>query len=1643
MGYLTRTDVRVADYEAQRLRTAPFEETPEFERALTLEPFNFVAPQVTAYGYGRYRDNLAARRIARRDAYEQIVDGLHRETGTRLANPMDERFVDLTPSYIADRYTIPGDPVAQFQVEVARLVQGRPELERWIAMSAPEAVEERADRIRAEATRAYHDYLGDGDVIDQLVRGLLVAPGMIVGAMSTGSPEQVGQVGAGIAGRGLNLLERFGAGALANMAAQGAVEPAIIEDARRMGEERTGAMYALDFILAGLIGGGLEAVGGAGGRPPPSVWADFELSGRTAGEARIVRARSALREALTLPPLERDVTPLDEPGSGVAVQEALAGRAESLVVAAGQRDRATLAAMPDAEAMSPEALVDDILANDAYVRGDPDAPNPVRTEPVRPARAGEIEAAARQADEAPAPPVGTRESVTMNGRVRPRTFERFAPAELSFDAAAFQFKRSTGRNGSTGRLDGVETWDGQSAGKIIVFEGANGRLYVADGHQRVALAQQLAAQGQTIALDGYRYRAVDGWTEREVRHLAQKNLRESVGDPLDAASLMREAPDLIDGSIPQRGPDFRMARSLARLSDEAFAAVRAGVIEPKLGAIIGEVAADRPEIHSALVAMFQRDPPANLREAHFIVREATQAAVARMEAAQLSMFDDPLVLSGMRERAEILRHAGALLREDKRVFAVAERHADALEAAGNVLAADENARRADVAAALLREIDSLATRPGPVADALREIAARAAENKTSAKVAAREFVERVAALLDERGLIGLKTEPPLREPPPAQLAPLDQRLERDARAARLREGHDRDDEALLQTMAEVALARAMRGEVGEVIPEDAIGAQREADIARVEEAADALGVEADFSEIQVAAAILARADQGLADEARLRLAPDSQEPLAEGAQRFDSFAEAAEQDAEIVPPWLPEDFDDALKLREAIDKATLPELEAVARAVGLDGEARTRAEYAALFESERGFFAKATSLDAARASGYRGQDTGEAAEWVRAREKGLPMDEVSRMARAREMGFDIEAFRGMAREHRDEVAAETPGRAQYFSETPDAANTYARGSNANVVPARLRMGRNLTVDAEGADYLHIKTSAIPDQAVRREAEDIASVAETNRIVRIARRAGYDSVTFLRVRDDLRGKGPPVVVHAVFEGRNIRSIHAAFDPDYRDSANLLAAHGAVAPRAPLATTAQLETALRSAFPRWGDKLIERYRLSLVQSVSDLPLGRDVSRGSLRDTILGYAQGGQAWIVADNVSPEMLRGLTLHEIGVHVGMREMLGEAGMARVLGEIERLRFDDADIAGGYESAIRARTPESQMAEEALAYAIQYADPETMSTGLRGLIARIANSVRAWLWRTFPGLRIAGTLTFEDMRWLALGGLRHAARTEARYLDARGRWASWDDLDKMLGENRRGGTPGLRRSVPPDFPEPGTPEWAAAVAAAREAQKSGQRLTDIQRALIKFEEGNDIPEGMFARGDTEARGSEPFHDDRLTAQQNKAVEMARNNFKNAEIADELDTSVDVVRTYLRGARELGIEIESGRAGRPAGTGVGGWTTAELYEMRERGLTPAQISERTGVPYKTLSARLSQERRRRGLTPAGHVDRAAVAARWDAANRAGESFAQIAAREGVTENVVKGAVLRRRKPSTDMGADAARLEAIKRDFEDCS
>jgi hypothetical protein len=127
-------------------------------------------------------------------------------------------------------------------------------------------------------------------------------------------------------------------------------------------------------------------------------------------------------------------------------------------------------------------------------------------------------------------------------------------------------------------------------------------------------------------------------------------------------------------------------------------------------------------------------------------------------------------------------------------------------------------------------------------------------------------------------------------------------------------------------------------------------------------------------------------------------------------------------------------------------------------------------------------------------------------------------------------------------------------------------------------------------------------------------------------------------------------------------------------------------------------------------------------------------------------------GQTYLVAQWIAPRAVRGVLLHEIGVHYGLRRMLGERA-ADVIAHARRLVDAGHPMALAAKSKVPSTTHPANVDEEVLAHLVSDSAAFDLSP-----VARARAHVRTFLFRL--GARIE--LAPQDMLVLAEGSLRRA-----------------------------------------------------------------------------------------------------------------------------------------------------------------------------------------------------------------------------------------------------------------------------------------
>jgi len=406
-----------------------------------------------------------------------------------------------------------------------------------------------------------------------------------------------------------------------------------------------------------------------------------------------------------------------------------------------------------------------------------------------------------------------------------------------------------------------------------------------------------------------------------------------------------------------------------------------------------------------------------------------------------------------------------------------------------------------------------------------------------------------------------------------------------------------------------------------------------------------------------------------------------------------------------------------------------------------------------------------------------------------------------------------------------------------------------------------------------------------------------------------------------------------------------------------------------------------SALRS-FGQWYAELAKTGRIGFVSDMQEISPELPV------DTLAVTSNDGRV-LINDNVLPEIMEGLILHELGIHAGLGAIMGFRGRQAILDSVERLvQSKDASAVVARERAQRNSLQPQHIAEETLAYLVQYAPRSP-------IVTRAIATMKVWLARRFPAVIGRLNWTTADFRQLALLSIRHQAYRALELPVIFRRGLEGDGTTLVLSTPRTtltfGNSPSPRllervRSVidlkkPQDFQQavaanaedltdPNVmealftvhPEFDPFLYQDLVEQVANTGDPDAAHDLSKLLEplkGMDIPldvlasrdENGFERpvgfDDEAARGNEPFSHPDLTDLQNRVVEKALNGFSNAEIAEIEDSTVDSVANMLSVARRIGIQIPVA-AYKQAGN-----DRLRIEGLIDSGLSNKVIAERTG------------------------------------------------------------------------------------------
>jgi len=187
--------------------------------------------------------------------------------------------------------------------------------------------------------------------------------------------------------------------------------------------------------------------------------------------------------------------------------------------------------------------------------------------------------------------------------------------------------------------------------------------------------------------------------------------------------------------------------------------------------------------------------------------------------------------------------------------------------------------------------------------------------------------------------------------------------------------------------------------------------------------------------------------------------------------------------------------------------------------------------------------------------------------------------------------------------------------------------------------------------------------------------------------------------------------------------------------------------------------QFNQALTKAFgAKVADKLIAKGVVVPLANQSNLP-NHIVPFLRDNDVVYGFydPKTDKTYAVLSNLTEDMVKGLVLHEVGVHYGFERMLGKKSYDSVIKRLDVMRrAGNKAVQAAFDEAEKNSVRPSQIPEENLAYLVQN-HPEMT------LVKQLISKIKAFLFNEFG---IGGKyLNNDDITMLAYAAISHSSKT--------------------------------------------------------------------------------------------------------------------------------------------------------------------------------------------------------------------------------------------------------------------------------------
>jgi len=291
----------------------------------------------------------------------------------------------------------------------------------------------------------------------------------------------------------------------------------------------------------------------------------------------------------------------------------------------------------------------------------------------------------------------------------------YKPEEIEFDPVNFQYKTDGDKRGVSNKLANVTEWDAPSAGAVLVYEFANGKKAIVDGHQRLGLAKRLSSQGKKIELLAHTFREADGvLPEAAMIKGLMINLRNNTGTAIDAAKILRSkfGADFkaFEKSLPARSNLVRNTKGLVELSDDAWGMVSNTKNLENLGAKVGEIIEDK-SLHANIIKILKDKKFSSIAELEQTLRLTN--TLPKTVTKQDTLFGtDFFAETLLVERSQLLNWAKKNINKRSAAFKTIVENDTTLQKAGNKLNKLNNEEQRLIYEQVGERFEKIATRAG-------------------------------------------------------------------------------------------------------------------------------------------------------------------------------------------------------------------------------------------------------------------------------------------------------------------------------------------------------------------------------------------------------------------------------------------------------------------------------------------------------------------------------------------------------------------------------------------------------------------------------------------------------------------------------------------------------------------------------------------------------------------------------------------------------------------------------------------------------------------------------------------------------------------------------------------------------------------